>query len=114
VVLAAVLFVMVQRYIEDPPAEPLAMTAEVSETQSGWLVKVLAGDVEQSTAVTYYVLNPDNGTKEAGAVIQWNDVNENGKIDPGDTFLVEDGTHEFYDYEFTIHDGDSSASFRLK
>jgi len=119
VVLAAVLFVMVQQYTEDQPGGLEAMTFSVSQTQAGWLVKITAGSIDNTTAVSIYVLNTDTGMQATdldweGGNITSNDIDENNEYNSGDTFVIADTTHAFDGYKFVIATGDNTVEATLQ
>ena len=113
VVLAAVLFVMVQQYTEDTPGSLEAMTLSMAETTDGWLITITAGSIENNTELSYYVLNTTTGTP-ANLTVNWRDINGDNELSSGDTIKILDANHEYADHLFVINAGSNALEYTIK
>ncbi len=113
VVLAAVLFVMVQNIGTDT-GEITAMTGTVDENSAGWIVGLKGSPVENTSSVSWYILDAATGAKLTGVNITFNDNDADGYIGTGDTYFIEDGTHAQKYNKFIIDFGESTVEIPLK
>ncbi len=113
VVLAAVLFVMVQNIGTDT-GEVTAMTGIVEENNDGWIISVKGSPVENTSSVSWYVLDHTTGAKIDGVNITFNDNDDDGYIGSGDTFLIEDSAHALKYNKFIVDFGESNMEAPLK
>ncbi|MDG6220904.1 MAG: type IV pilin N-terminal domain-containing protein [Candidatus Thermoplasmatota archaeon] len=98
VVLAAVLFVMVQNIgVGDTDLTAMSMTK--AEQADGWLITVAKGEVTITASVSYYLLTPQ-GVRDTNGNISFNDNNDDEKINAGDTFYVWNEGLDGVDYNY--------------
>ncbi|MDG6220902.1 MAG: type IV pilin N-terminal domain-containing protein [Candidatus Thermoplasmatota archaeon] len=114
VVLAAVLFVMVQG-IDPDPGRITAISIRKEEKPGGWLVSIVGGNVENTGSVDWYILTATGGRigDKTDGNFTYNDNNDNGYIDPGDTIFIDDPDHQYRNYKFVILTGSNTIEITL-
>ncbi len=113
VVLAAVLFVMVQNIGTGTP-EIIPMSGIVDENNAGWVVSIKGSPVENTSSVSWYIQNATDGTKVAGVTIAFNDIDADGYIGTGDTFFISDSNHDQKYNKFIVDFGESTLEVPIQ
>ena len=126
VVLAAVLYTMVIAMLPKDGDGLIMIGASKSEATDGWVINIDNGKFEVGSDTNAYV-EDGTGAKAAGGVItkigitnhtypagsdweiRWNDNNEDGEMNAGDTLFIQDPGHLFTGYNFKMVKGSSSA-----